>query len=149
VIIFMINNQNPIWEKFDLKNNLIKEYKYWNLLIRKNQVKLGSCVAILKRDAYPMSEITEEEMAEYALLTKEVENALQESFKPHTIHHLALMFMDKQIHFHIFPRYTKKINFAGIEWEDDNVPDPLVQKRENVDQNLLNEIRDQIKSKML
>jgi len=28
-----------IWKIFDEKNNVIKEYKYWKLLLRKKQVK--------------------------------------------------------------------------------------------------------------
>lgn len=75
-----MNNDNPVWSKFDLTNNLIKEYKYWNLLVRKNHVKLGSCVAILKRDCYPLSEISSDEMAEYAILTKDIELSLKKTF---------------------------------------------------------------------
>ena len=140
----MNSSKNPIWEKFDLTNNLIKEYKYWALLVRKNQSKLGSCVAILKRDAYPISEITREEMAEYAILVKEIERALKSAFNPHTIHHMALMFVDKHIHFHIIPRYHKLVIFAGISWEDDNIPDPLIQKSDAISQDILNLIKNEI-----
>ena len=140
-----MNLSNPIWEKFGLKNNLIKEYQYWNLLIRKNHVKLGSCVAILKRDAYPLSEVMPEEMAEYAILSKEVENSLRKSFDPHTIHHMALMFTDKHIHFHIIPRHNKSISFAGMDWDDDGIADPLIQKRAVVHQDVLNQVRNTIK----
>lgn len=140
----MNSSTNPIWEKFDFKNNLIKEFKYWVLLVRKNQSKLGSCVAILKRDAYPISEITPEEMSEYALLAKEIEGSLTSVFNPHTIHHMALMFVDKQIHFHIIPRYHESINFAGISWDDDNIPDPLVQKSDAISQEILNLIKNEL-----
>lgn len=136
-----MNENNSVWIKFDLKNNLIKEYKYWNLLVRKSQIKLGSCVAILKRDCYPLSEITTDEMAEYAILTKDIESSLKKSFGPHTIHHMALMFIDKHIHFHIIPRYTNAINFAGKEWIDDNIPDPLSQKGEEISQEIINNIK--------
>ena len=56
-----------IWEKFDEKNNLIKEYKYWKLLIRNKHVKLGSCVAITKRHMASFSEINEDEIKEYVI----------------------------------------------------------------------------------
>ncbi len=143
-----MNRDNPIWNQFDLENNLIKEYNYWTLLVRKKNVKLGSCVAILKREAFPLSEVTPEEMAEYAILTNEIENSLRKSFNPHLVHHLALMFIDKHIHFHIIPRYSESVEFAGISWEDDNIPDPLIQKRGELSQEVLNQIKDKIKSNL-
>lgn len=59
---------------------------------------------------------------------------------------MALMFIDKHIHFHILPRYMNKINFAGIDWIDDNIPDPLVQKGEEVSQEVLNEIKTKLQN---
>jgi len=143
-----MNRDNSIWGQFDLDNNLIKEYKHWMLLVRKKNVKLGSCVAILKRDAFPLSEVTPEEMAEYAVLTREVETAIKKAFNPHLVHHLALMFIDKQIHFHIIPRYTETVEFAGMSWEDDNIPDPLIQKRDELSQEVLNQIKETIKTNL-
>lgn len=125
-----MNLDNPIWKVFDLDNNLIKEYRYWMLLVRKNNVKLGSCVAILKRDAFPLLDVLPDEMAEYATLAKEIESALGKSFKPHLVSYLALMFVDKHIHFHIIPRYKNIIDFAGIQWEDDNQPNTLFFNKE-------------------
>lgn len=140
-----MNTSNPIWQQFDLENNLIKEYQHWMLLVRRKNVKLGTCVAILKRDAFPLSEVTPEEMAEYALVAREVETALKSAFNPHLVQHLALMFKDKQVHFHIIPRYTEVIEFAGLRWEDDNVPDPLSQKGGEVTQEVLEQIRQELK----
>jgi diadenosine tetraphosphate (Ap4A) HIT family hydrolase len=133
-----------IWETFDLENNLIKEYKYWRVLIKSNHAKLGSCVAIAKRDVFPLSEITPEEMAEYALIAKEIEGTIKQSFNAYLVHHLALMFRDKHVHFHITPRYLRPVEFAGIVWEDDGQPDPLLQKRSDVSQLILSKIKAQL-----
>src|SRR3989344_6169732 len=137
-----------IWKIFDEKNNVIKEYKYWKLLLRKKQVKLGSCVAILKRDAFPLSKVTKEEMVEYVQVTQEVERALAKAFKPDLVNHLALMFFDKHIHFHIITTYKEPRKFAGMEWVDDYNPDPLVQQREQVSQEILNKIKEEIKKNL-
>ncbi len=133
-----------IFEKFDEKNNLIKEYKHWKLLVRKKQVKLGSCVAITKRHMSSFSDITDNEMKEYAQVVRDVEKALKESFNYDVIHHLMLMFFDKHTHFHIIPRYEKPRNFAEIEWNDDWNPNPLIQQREPVSQEVLNKIKKEI-----
>jgi len=137
-----------IWEKFDEENNLIKEYTHWKLLVRKKNVKLASCVAITKRHLAALSEISDEEMAEYAQVTRDIEGALKKAFQYDIIHHLMLMFKDKHTHFHIIPRYEKPRKFAGVEWVDDFVPNPLLQKAEPVSQEVLNKIKEEIKKNM-
>jgi diadenosine tetraphosphate (Ap4A) HIT family hydrolase len=119
---------NPIWEAFDADNTLIKEYDYWKLCLRTEQNKVGRCVAILKRDAFPLSEVLPEEMAEYAQLVKDIEKALKETFGAYLVQYMCLMFVDKHVHFHIVPRYTEPVSFVGREWVDDNKPNPLIQE---------------------
>lgn len=140
-----MNQSNPIWNKFDLNNNLIKEYEYWMLLIKVEQNRLGSCVAILKRDAFPLSKVTPTEMEEYAHIAYEIETALELAFKPHLVHHMSLMYKDRQIHFHIIPRYTDELEFDGMIWKDDNHPDPLLQQSIILSQDKLDKIKDKIK----
>ena len=138
-------NISPIWEKFDEKNNLIKEYNYWKLLIRKNHVYLGSCVAITKRPLQNFSDMNENEIKEYLQIVKDIENALKKLWNYDVIHHCMLMFKDKHTHFHILPRYQDLKNFAGIDWVDKFTPNPLGKKRK-VSQEVLNQIRDEIKN---
>ena len=133
-----------IWEIFDEKNNLIKEYKHWKLLIRNRNKTLGNCVAITKKHHEAISELSEEEMGEYALVTKEIEVALKKAFKYDKIHHLMLMFYDKHTHFHIIPRYKEPRTFAGVEWVDDFLPNPLLQKHPPVSQEVLDKVRQEI-----
>jgi len=114
-----------IWAKFDKGNNLVKEYKYWTLLLNLKPRKFGQCVAILKRHIDKLADVTPEEMSEYALVASEIESALRTSFDTHLVHHLLLMSLDKHVHFHIMPRYKKPINFGSISWTDDGLPSPL------------------------
>jgi diadenosine tetraphosphate (Ap4A) HIT family hydrolase len=135
-----------IWEVFEENKNLIKEYKYWKLVIRKNHTKLGSCVAITKRHMERFSDVTADEIGEFAILVKEVENSLKAVFNYDKINYLMLMMKDKHAHFHIMPRYDSHRNFAGIEWVDEGGPDPLVQVKEFVGQETLNKIKDEIEN---
>jgi diadenosine tetraphosphate (Ap4A) HIT family hydrolase len=134
-----------IWEVFNREKNLIKEYKHWELLINKFHVKLGSCAAITKRHMAAFSEITEEELAEYTQVVRDIEGALKKCFQYDVIHHLMLMFFDKHTHFHIIPRYQESRKFAGIEWVDDFDPNPLIQKINPVSQPVLDQIKEKIK----
>jgi diadenosine tetraphosphate (Ap4A) HIT family hydrolase len=133
-----------IWEKFDNENNTIKEYKYWKLLIRKNQAFLGACVAITKEHHDFLSELSEKEMAEYNEVVKDAEKALKKLWNFDGIHHLLLMMKDKHTHFHILPRYIETKEFAGLKWEDGYNKPPLgINNSPN--QDVLNKIRDEIK----
>jgi diadenosine tetraphosphate (Ap4A) HIT family hydrolase len=132
-----------IWEKFDEKNNLIKEYEHWKLLIRKNHPYLGSCVVITKKHHEKFSELNNDEIIEYLAIVKEIENALKNAFNYDVIHHLMLMFKDKHTHFHILPRYKEPREFAGIKWIDEFTPNPLG-KRNDIDQQILDKIIEEI-----
>jgi len=135
---------SPIWKKFNEKDNLIKEYNHWKLLVRKNHVYLGSCVAITKRPLQRFSDMNEEEIKEYLHVVKDIEFVLKKLWDYDVIHHCMLMFKDKHTHFHILPRYKNPRNFAGVKWTDEFQSNPLG-KRNEVSQEILNEIKDEIK----
>jgi diadenosine tetraphosphate (Ap4A) HIT family hydrolase len=115
-----------IREVFDEDNLLIKEYKYWNLLLRKNTKTLGNCVAITREHHESLVDLNREEMAEFLDVVKDFNKALKTAFNHDKTNYLMLMMKDKHTHFHIFPRYVESRSFAGIEWVDGMVPaDPL------------------------
>jgi len=133
-----------IWEVFDEKNNLIKEYKHWKLLVRNVNTTLGNCLAITKRHMERFSDITEEEMQEFARLIKDVEGSLKKSFSYDKINYLMLMMRDKHTHFHILPRYASLRKFAGLEWKDEDWPKKPGDFKESVPQEVLNKVKEEI-----
>ena len=44
------------------------------------------------------------------------------SFKYDAINYLMLMMFDKQVHYHIFPRYETPIKIFSETWKDENWP---------------------------
>ena len=136
---------STIWETFNEKGNLIKEYKFWKLLLKENPSKLGQMVAILKREAFPFSQTSDNELSEYAVVAKETEAVLEKLFEPHLVHHLVLMYFDKHIHFHIIPRYHEAKEYERIMWKDDNNPNPLIQKSNNIERRILNKLINDIR----
>jgi diadenosine tetraphosphate (Ap4A) HIT family hydrolase len=136
-----------IFETFDLDSNFIKEYEHWFLIVRKNHVCLGSCVAITKKHHELLGDLSSQEMSEYQLIANEVESALKKSFQFDVIHHLVLMVKDKHTHFHIIPRYINSRKFAGLEWVDDISGTPIG-KKNIVQQATLNLVKEQIKNSL-
>lgn len=63
------------------------------------------------------------------------------------IHHCMLMKNDKHTHFHITPRFKRDIDFANEIWSDGYGPF-IPGTRKEVPQDVLNQIRDIIKSKI-
>jgi len=133
-----------IFEVFDEKNNLIKDYKHWKLLIRNRNTTLGNCVAITKRHMENLSDITPEEMKEFANVVKDVEKSLKKSFSYDKINYLMLMMKDKHTHFHIIPRYSSPRNFAGIEWTDNEWPKSSHVVKPDVSPAVLQQVKEEI-----
>ena len=137
-----------IWEVFGEGNNLIKEYRYWKLLVSNRARTLGNSVAILKRHAERFSDLTDEEMLDFAALVRETEAALKKAFGYDKINWVMLMMKDRHLHLHIFPRYKEPRDFAGIRWEDGLGGNPLELDKKNPPQEVLNQIRDGIRKRL-
>lgn len=137
-----------IFEVFDESNNLIKEYVHWKLLVRNRNTTLGNCVAITKSHHENFSDVSSEEMEEFAQVVKDVEGVLKDSFRYDKINYQMLMMKDKHTHFHIIPRYASPRDFAGIEWTDDGWPMLPPAQKEPVSQEILDQIKEEILSKI-
>jgi len=140
-----MNDCCDIWDVFDAKNNLIKEYEYWKLLIRNRNSTLGNCVAITKRHMERFSEVTPEEMQDFANVVKDVEHALKASFSYDKINYQMLMMMDKHTHFHIIPRYAAPREFVGVTWTDEGWPRLPGAQKEDVSREILEKTKEEIK----
>lgn len=108
----------PILEKFDSEKNSIKEYKHWHLLLRNDQVTLGSLVLIEKSFKNKYSEISGSSFLEFGEIIKKIEPTLNELFSYEKINYLMLMMKDDEVHYHIIPRYSKVRCFNSIEFID-------------------------------
>ena len=137
-----------IFEVFDEKNNLIKEYQYWRLLVRNVNQTLGNCVAITKQHHEALSELRHEEMKEFLDVVQDLDAALQSAFSYQKINYLMLMMRDKHTHFHIIPRYSSPKNFAGTQWTDDGWPKLPGPHKPEVSQEILNQVKEEIKKHM-
>lgn len=137
-----------IFESFDGKSNLIKEYKYWKLLVRNRNTTLGNCVVITKQHHERFSDVSPAEMIEFAQVVKDIEEALRRSFSYDKINWLMLMMKDRHTHFHIIPRYKTPRDFAGMKWVDTFEPNPLLQKHPETSPEILRRVKEKIASNL-
>lgn len=103
---------------------VIKEYEHWVVLFREKQVTIGS-VIIMAKDTQKQSlgSLSAEAWSEFGAVTHDVEAMLTAAFGAEKFNYLALMMYDPEVHFHVIPRYSKPVEFAGITFTDPDWPE--------------------------
>ncbi|MEN8131731.1 MAG: HIT family protein [Pseudomonadota bacterium] len=115
---------NETITKFGYPNTLLKEYRHWVVLLRPKQVTAGSLILALKGEAQSMAEVEEQQFLELTKVTADLETALRTSLAFDKINYLALMMVDKHVHFHVIPRYAQERQICGLTFVDPTWPKP-------------------------
>ncbi|MFT5154292.1 MAG: diadenosine tetraphosphate (Ap4A) HIT family hydrolase [Planctomycetota bacterium] len=108
--------------KFGYPGTLIREYTHWVLLLRPAQATLGSMVLAHKSDAQSAGDLDAESYAELARIKAEVESTLRELFGMEKINYLMLMMVDREVHYHVIPRYSQEKKFGAQSFTDPGWP---------------------------
>jgi diadenosine tetraphosphate (Ap4A) HIT family hydrolase len=104
--------------RFGYPKTLIADYEHWAVLLRPEQVTVGSLVMTSKSDATRFSELPEAAFAELERVTKDVEYALARALNFDKINYLMLMMSDPHVHFHVFPRYSSPRGVGDATFND-------------------------------
>jgi len=115
---------NATMEKFGYPGSLLHEYPNWVVLLRPDQITLGSMVLANKSEANALSELDAEAFTELSEVIRDLERALRSTFSHDKINYLLLMMVDKHVHFHVLPRYAEVREFEGASFEDSSWPGP-------------------------
>ena len=113
---------NPTIEKFGYPGSLIREYDQWVVLLRPAQVTLGSLVLAAKSGAQAYSALPAEAFVEQGKVVRHIEQALKAFCAYEKINYLMLMMVDREVHFHVLPRYSGQRSFEGLEVPDHGWP---------------------------
>ena len=113
---------NPTSERFGHPDTLIHEYEHWVVLLRREQITLGSLVLCAKSDATAFSDLRDGAYAEMGRAVKDIERVLRQTIEYEKINYLMLMMVDPNVHFHVFPRYPGSKSACGISIEDHGWP---------------------------
>ncbi len=108
--------------KFGYPESLIHDYERWVVLLRPHQATLGALVLACKDPAEAFSEISPEAFGELSRVVGDIEAGLS-AFRPYQrINYLMLMMVDKDVHFHVLPRYQSDQVFEGTAYPDNGWP---------------------------
>jgi len=119
-----MKSTNATMEKFGYPDSLIKQYDKWVLLLRPQQVTLGSLVLVCLEEAKAFSAISTNSFVDLSLVIREVETNLTEAFSYEKINYLMLMMVDPDVHFHVIPRYATSQEFHNQQFFDHGWPGP-------------------------
>ncbi len=113
---------NPTMTKFGYPETLVRDYRHWCVLLRPAQATLGALVLVCKDEAEAFSDIAPDAFVELAEVTRDIEATLT-AFRPYQkINYLMLMMVDRDVHFHVLPRYDVAQEFDGTEFPDPGWP---------------------------
>ena len=113
---------NATLQKFGYPQSLVKDHHHWCVLLRPQQVTLGSLVLAAKSDATAFSDLPPTAFAELAIVITEIEQSLKRFTPYDKINYLMLMMVDPHVHMHVLPRYAAHQVFDGVEFEDSGWP---------------------------
>ncbi len=118
-------------EKFGFPETCVKEYQQWVILLRPQQVTLGSLILICREDATAFSHISSKAFEELPGIIREMETSLAGTFSYSKINYLMLMMVDPEVHFHVIPRYDTPRAVFQQQFLDHGWPGPPDLKQSN------------------
>jgi len=133
-------------KKFKPEENLVKEFKYWIVLLREKQVTLGATVIVLKRDIQSLSQIKEEEAAEFPEVIEWFEECCTSIFEAQKFNYVVAMMKDNFVHYHAFPRYGNTFFKYGIEWKDESWPKVIEFSNVKYENDILEKIKSEMRN---
>ena len=109
-------------KKFKIEELLILETEYWIWSLRPHQATLGAGVLSLKRECPTFGELNPVEFSDLNCIIKAIEKTLKYAFDYDIMNYLMLMMVDKQVHYHVIPRYESDVHLFDDSWSDADWP---------------------------
>jgi diadenosine tetraphosphate (Ap4A) HIT family hydrolase len=108
--------------KFGYPRSLVRDFRYWTVLARPQQVTLGALIVCAKEPVTSFADLSAEAFAELKQVTTTIEHGLGVLWHFDKINYLMLMMVDSDVHFHVLPRYAAGRAFEGIACVDAGWP---------------------------
>ena len=115
---------NATMRKFGYPATLVAETPEWVVLLRPQQVTLGSLVLVSREPVAAFGEVSERGFAALGRAIGRIEAALGDLVGYEKINYLMLMMVDPDVHFHVIPRYQGTRSFEGFTVADAGWPGP-------------------------
>jgi diadenosine tetraphosphate (Ap4A) HIT family hydrolase len=107
---------------FGFPDTKVAETSHWLVLVRPKQPTFGALVLICKDEAQAFSEISPAAFADLAVAVGAIETTLRRVVGYQKINYLMLMMVDRDVHFHVLPRYEGERVHEGVAFPDKGWP---------------------------
>ncbi len=113
---------NPTALAFGYPRSKVAETDRWLVLVRPKQPTFGSLVLVCKEPAHAFSELSPEAFADMQAAIAGIERVLKAKVAYEKINYLMLMMVDRDVHFHVLPRYEGAREHEGASFPDAGWP---------------------------
>lgn len=113
---------NATAQKFGYPRTLVAETGSWLVLARPQQPTYGSLVLVCKEPAEAFSDISAAAFADLQTAVAGIERLLKAEVDYAKINYLMLMMVDRDVHFHVLPRYEGERIHEGRAFPDAGWP---------------------------
>jgi diadenosine tetraphosphate (Ap4A) HIT family hydrolase len=113
---------NPTALAFGYPGSKIAETDHWLILLRPKQPTFGSLVLVCKETVQAFSELSPAAFADLQVAVTGIERLLKAQVDYEKINYLMLMMVDKDVHFHVLPRYAGVREHEGVTFPDAGWP---------------------------
>ena len=113
---------NPTALAFGYPGSKIAETAHWLILVRPKQPTFGSLVLVCKEAVQAFSDVSPAAFADLQVAVAGIEHLLKAQVDYEKINYLMLMMVDKDVHFHVLPRYAGTREHDGQVFPDAGWP---------------------------
>ena len=113
---------NPTALAFGYPGSKIAETDHWLILVRPKQPTFGSLVLVCKEAVQAFSDVSPQAFADLQVAVGGIERLLKAQVDYEKINYLMLMMVDKDVHFHVLPRYEGTREDEGRSFPDAGWP---------------------------
>ncbi|MCA0358632.1 MAG: HIT family protein [Proteobacteria bacterium] len=113
---------NPTALAFGYPASLVAETEHWLILVRPKQPTFGSLVLVCKEAVQAFSDVSPAAFADLRVAVAGIERLLKSQVDYEKINYLMLMMVDKDVHFHVLPRYADTREHDGVSFPDAGWP---------------------------
>lgn len=113
---------NPTAVSFGFPRTRVAETASWLILVRPKQPTFGSLVLICKEEAQAFAQLSPAAFADLKTAVDGVERVLGKVVAYEKINYLMLMMVDRDVHFHVIPRYAGTREHEGRVFADAGWP---------------------------
>ncbi len=115
---------SPTASKFGYPGTCIAQTAHWLVLLRPQQVTLGSLVLVCREPVTAFGDVSAQALAALQPVLKHIEDMLTDAVRYQKINYLMLMMVDPDVHFHVIPRYEGMREYHGLSLTDAGWPGP-------------------------